>query len=506
MGQYDEPGNDAAFFHPLYDERVDLSDIQANLIVPDVRLRARLLLLRIRDPGAFRAWLGDLPISPASAKLVEDVRLERVCTLGFTWAGLAMLAPLAARRLSEHSPAFAEGMHPRAGAHGLEPESPTLFAAGDRAHALLQLSADTDAALDDAEAETLGAAGTALEVLGRITCDRSAPGEAREHFGFADPVSQPGVFGWFQKGDIRASICRRVNPVNRWEGFPGQPLLPLGHFLLGHHTLPGTPGRDIAPALKGGAFVVATQLQQMVGPFHSWLAEQAAQHGVSPALVGSRVVGRWSTGTPTVRAPWVDDHDPATEACTWNNYAFHQQVPRVPVIFPKRDECRDAPPPGSVDPDGARCPFTAHVRKSNPRDMVGAAPSSGLRIDLEHSRKRMMLRRALPYGPPSGSTPESPRDDGADRGIVFIAVVASIETQFEEPSRILFDPAAPRPDAGPDALLGPAGRSVGLGALSPEAAPSSANAAERWVIPRGGVYLFAPPLGLVRALADGSAA
>lgn len=506
MGQYDEPGNDAAFFHPRYDEPVDLSGIQSNLLVPDARRLGRLYLLRSSDTAAFRRWLGSLPVTTAADRHLVEARPALLCTVALTARGLAVLAPDAHRRLVAHSPGFGEGMSARAEAHGAAAESPRFRdGASGEVDALLSLAAEAPEALDAAAAALVGAHADAFAVVHRVDIDRTATGEAHEHFGFADPVSQPGVFGWFRHGGIKASLTRRANPVNRWEGHPGQPLLPLGHFVHGYLTLPDTPAPELdgAPWLRGGSFVVATQLEQRVGAFHAWLHREAALRGVSPALVGSRVVGRWATGTPTVRAPFVDDHDPATETCTWNNFSFFEHAPRVPRVFPRRDECVDDPPPDAVDPAGARCPFSSHVRKSNPRDTIGDAPGAGVAVDPELSRRRLMLRRAVPYGPASASRPEAPYEDGAERGIVFVAVVASIERQFEEVSRILFDPDAPHPGAGPDALLGPPGRSVSLGALAPDGRPRRARARERWVVPRGGVYLYAPPPELLRRIAAG---
>lgn len=68
----------------------------------------------------------------------------------------------------------------------------------------------------------------------------------------------------------------------------------------------------------------------------------------------------------------------------------------------------------------APCPVGAHVRRANPR---GALPG-GSRL----TRRHLMLRRGIPYGPylPSGAD-----DDGRERGLLFLAVVGDPGRQFE---------------------------------------------------------------------------
>jgi hypothetical protein len=66
-----------------------------------------------------------------------------------------------------------------------------------------------------------------------------------------------------------------------------------------------------------------------------------------------------------------------------------------------------------TDPQGARCPFQSHVRRTNPRDGREALPR--------------ILRRGMSYGPRS----TSPADYAKDRGMVFMAYCASIAEQFE---------------------------------------------------------------------------
>jgi Dyp-type peroxidase family len=68
----------------------------------------------------------------------------------------------------------------------------------------------------------------------------------------------------------------------------------------------------------------------------------------------------------------------------------------------------------------APCPAGAHVRRANPR---GTLPGGS-----KLSRRHLMLRRGIPYGP---YLPHGAEDDGAERGLLFLAVVGDPGRQFE---------------------------------------------------------------------------
>ena len=75
----------------------------------------------------------------------------------------------------------------------------------------------------------------------------------------------------------------------------------------------------------------------------------------------------------------------------------------------------------SDDMEGLKCPFSAHIRRLNPRD---ALKDDLIAVNLHH-----ILRRATNYGPP---LPEGVlEDDGAQRGGVFLLIGAHIKRQFE---------------------------------------------------------------------------
>lgn len=56
--------------------------------------------------------------------------------------------------------------------------------------------------------------------------------------------------------------------------------------------------------------------------FNAFVAEQAAENGISPDLLGARVIGRWKSGAPVDLAPTQDDPSLALDPSRNNNFDF----------------------------------------------------------------------------------------------------------------------------------------------------------------------------------------
>jgi Dyp-type peroxidase family len=242
-----------------------------------------------------------------------------------------------------------------------------------------------------------------------------------------------------------------------------------------------------------GSYLVFRRLRQDVHRFHSFLHDQAAPLGLTPAGLGARLVGRWASGAPTMRAPDTDDPSLGDDECANNHFEFEEAT--EPTRNPSgRSQCADTTyPPSPADPGGDRCPFAAHIRKSYPRDDVPEAETQTHRL----------LRRGIPFGPSSRSTPAVPVDDGLDRGLLFMAYMTSIVDQFEYVTK-RFVNAADFKDAGAgvDPIIGQAEAEDGsrrrtftvrLGGVDHEL-----TAPEDWVVPTGGGYFFAPSICAIR--------
>ncbi len=158
------------------------------------------------------------------------------------------------------------------------------------------------------------------------------PLTGHEHFGFLDGVSQPGLRGRISDEPTDV-LTFRQNPNNRDQGKPGQDLLWPGEFVFGYPGQdpnsadivdPG-PISEAGPAwAKDGSFVVFRRLRQDVQAFRDFEQQMAFQLGISPDLFGAKLVGRWASGAPILRAPEADNRALADDDCS-HRRSFHRR-------------------------------------------------------------------------------------------------------------------------------------------------------------------------------------
>ncbi len=208
-----------------------------------------------------------------------------------------------------------------------------------------------------------------------------------EHFGFVDGIGQPFVAG--------SGLTPRPGegtPDGREQWTP----LATGEFVLGHAGEPGSQADKVHPWLRDASYLVMRRLEQRVAEFRAYVADIAALYGESPTWVAAKMFGRWPSGAPLVLAPERDDPELAADPARNNDFHYDE------------------------DREGHRCPFGAHVRRTNPRDDP-TGPS------LAQVRRHRIIRRAFPYG---DWLPDGTRDD-RERGLMFGVVCADLEDQFE---------------------------------------------------------------------------
>src|SRR5438067_1549343 len=169
---------------------------------------------------------------------------------------------------------------------------------------------------------------------------------------------------------------------------PDAALVWPGEFVFGYPRQdpydPSKPGQvaDGGPSwTRNGSLLVFRRYRQDVSRFRDFLASTAhALSGgagdVSPDLAAAKLVGRWRSGAPIVRAADADDPELAASDCAANNFAYATARPPIPPGPP--DTCADPWPPAPADPRGVLCPHGGHIRKSYPRDEVPGAQSHRL--------------------------------------------------------------------------------------------------------------------------------
>lgn len=333
----------------------------------------------------------------------------------------------------------------------------------------------------------------------------------KEHFGFRDGISQPGLRGVVGEGGPPLTP-RRLPPggsaMQPEFAAPGEVLIWPGEVLFGYprqdpndYRQPLAPSGAEDPFLRNGSYLVFRRLRQNVQAFDVATAAMAQALRAFPefaatddAWLRAHLIGRWPSGAPLQAYPQGDPGDPPGSLDAFNNVLFHHATQAVTLASGE-------PVAGvAADPDGLVCPLHAHVRKVNPRDSttnLGGAT---------HTQQLRILRRGIPYGPP---VLDRTLDDGADRGLIFLSFQRSIREQFEKLSQDWMNSALkPEADRGHDVLVGhvPAGpgdrRAVFTRAPAGPFRPVATNAA--WIAPTGGGYFFCPSVAALALFAASS--
>jgi deferrochelatase/peroxidase EfeB len=456
--------------HP--DAGAFLQGIQGNIIKGHGRVRSAHILLTMNgDPAAVRSWVADF-----AARKVTTAYRARQATVTWKVEGgpgepfaMFLLAPDGYRYLGftdEQLPQPDDRFNPPWGAEyfrrGMKRQADLQRRYNDPPHtewdapyqrdihAMILLADDDEHRLDGTVADvcaSLNGVFTELTIERGKALTRKFPrGELTiEHFGFQDGVSQPIVV----QQDLDAQLARRGG--TQWN--PGAPLS------LALLREPGATGGY-------GSFMVFRKLEQNVKAF--WGAVDAL-HGqlvtVQPNLrrddVGALAVGRYPDGIPTVAAP------PIHEGADHNDFHFDS------------------------DPDGRRCPFHAHIRKTNPR---GDIPRLLSVRSAEFERARRTVRRGITYGDrpdlADGSTLEQP---SAGVGLLFMCFQANLD-QFVIQQEGADSNDFVQDSVGVDAVIGQNSSPL------PQTWPSTGTTKftmANFVTMLGGEYFFAPSIAFL---------
>lgn len=399
--------------------------------------------------------------------------------VAFTYEGL--LAIGVPRDVLEPFPDdFKDGMAAKAGYLGdTGPSAPTAWEAGlrpEEPHLLVTITAQKqelrDARLDwlrglEAEAGSgVKLVAVETELLGHPKDERTF---GREHFGFADGVSQPTI------------AARRAGPnKGRGKGTPrrlGWNDVAPGEFVLGYPDEEGVVAGESLPRrlARNGSFAVVRKLHQDVLTFNRYLRDAAERHeDLTAELIAAKIVGRWPSGAALALAPDADDHAltaTGEKAKRMNNFRY------------------------GGDGGGLKCPVGAHVRRANPRDALG--------WQGKLTKRHRIIRRGMPYGPPPAE-PLEPDPTPVDRGLMFVCYQASIERQFEViQGRWMNDGDVFGLGSDKDFLVS-GGEPQGKLAIPWKDGPPTLLAPQpRFVTTKGGGYFFAPGISALERLANG---
>ncbi|MCH0541879.1 Dyp-type peroxidase [Streptomyces sp. MUM 203J] len=473
------------------------AEIQGDILAGFRKDHVQLLFLKFEDETRARVWLKRLRPRIATTRQVasfnaefsrarshsggdDPVKLNALWRgIGFTYEGLKTLTggkePFPSVPRGSSQEAFVQGPAHRAGMLGDSGDnSPEkwLFGngRGQTVHAVLTIAADRPQDLRTALGQERQEAAEHKIVIVFEQDGATLEGERRgkEHFGFKDGISEPGVIG-FDEPDPE-------NP--EWvRGHPGTRLIPAGEFVVGEPRVGDRP-HGLPEWARGGSFQVIRRLAQDVPGWWAQIAQRVKELEKAEAVppeattewLAARVVGRWRSGTPLHKCPHADAPSDA-EAGRDNQISYED------------------------DPEGEITPLFSHLRKTNPRDGLvidgRQVPEKG---DLD---SRRIMRRGVPYGLPFDPAAGEGNGPDARRGLVFVCYQSDLVRQFEfiqkdwvnDPD---FPPRNPKvgndPDIGSDTVVNFKGTPVSFA---------------QFVRTEGAVYAFAPSLSTLGRLADG---
>jgi len=480
---------------------------------------SRYYLLEIVDAAATRAWIKH-ELDGDRISFNNDHSTEgRALIVGFTLEGLrkiglppdaidtfpwdfrdGMVSPLRQRLLGDDPERWEWGWPDVS-----DPEKPS---AKPVVHLLVINYSKTAEARSDQAHDLATAWAGALKVIKREDADGYQPPDRREHFGFVDGLSQPAI-----------EASPRAQKLREQEDFDS--IVQPGEFILGYVNergqLPVSPSLAFVPNTKlpvitdadrsvsghppgatfprldfgrNGTYLVYRQLEQHVFEFAKLIREAAKTLGDADIarlsdevdarrLIAAKMMGRWDEGTSLTLAP----NAPPTD---------DRGLTRV-------NSFRYSP----EDRQGLRCPIGSHVRRANPRDTLDDDSDGAV---MRNNRHRI-LRRGRLYGrrtkwsawDDTEKTPDTER-----RGIHFIALNASIESQFEFIQQtwmntLFFGDLNDEYDP----FVGVPSRPGGVRRFTIQGAPVNRRFSmpEPLVTVRGGAYFFLPSRAALRFLA-----
>ena len=434
---------------PPESHTLDRDDIQG-LVLRGYRMpAAAFLFYRFHSVHGARSWLAGM-IDPVTTAAEWDAKPAWCANVALAYPALEVLG-LPAESLASFPEDFRQGMAARAadaiGDVGEDlpkhwERSPPF--ASREVHAMLSIWAGDCQELDK-QVEVLGglAATRDVEPVGsQYAAAFDGDKVDTEHFGFRDGISQPVLVGSGLEVDAAAQRTR-VAP---------------GEFLLGHSDELGNTPMPWPEALgRNGTYAVYRKLHQDVHAFRRFLRERGDED-----LLAAKLMGRWRSGAPLALAVASDDPDLAADPQRNNGFDY------------------------TDDPLGYKCPRGAHIRRAHARD--GSVTS----------RRRLLIRRGLPYGPPAT---EGAPEENTDRGLVGVFLNASIERQYEFVQRQWLNwPRFDGLDNDPDPITGPGGADF---TWQRRPFPRKYTALPRFVTVRGGEYFFMPSITAMHFLSDG---
>ena len=267
-----------------------------------------------------------------------------------------------------------------------------------------------------------------------------------DHFGFRDGISQPKIEGFHHKSE-KYNLCKpgefilgHINEKNAYNDSP---------FITGEKSSDAEKYLAIDPHNNhynlglNGSYLAIMQFKQEVEKF-----EEENQDPLDAA----KIIGRWKSGAPLTLAHEEDDHRLKRE----NDFTY------------------------DGDQYGFKCPLGSHIRRSNPREFTDK--TKNLSDSLKERKiinNHRILRRGRLYN-----------RGNQEKGIIFVAINASIEQQFEFIMRQWLSNGTFNNLSGEKDPLGITGNTPSFNVQQSSA--DEKRELSRYVYSKGGSYFFLP--------------
>ncbi|KIK54200.1 hypothetical protein GYMLUDRAFT_1024286 [Collybiopsis luxurians FD-317 M1] len=444
---------------------LNLTNIQGDILIGMKKNKELFFFFSIVDPTSFKAQLGAdiLPFITSTTQVLDvSTQPETLVNIAFSQKGLTELGItdnlgdtlFAAGQLNDASNLgdttsdwVSEFIDPNNLLHGV------LLLASDATDNINSTLSQIQNALNGSISEVYSIQGQA----------RPGDQQGHEHFGFMDGISNPAIAGFSTQ-------------------LPGQALVAPGIILVGE----GGDGTARPSWATDGSFLAFRQLEQRVPEFTKFLIDNALSEPNLTAdqnaeLLGARMMGRWKSGAPIDLTPLADDPVLAADPQQNNNFNYSH-------------------PGFNITTDQSHCPFSAHVRKTNPR------------LDLNNANfTNHIIRAGIPYGPEvtdaEAASNTSSTDPSLERGLAFVAYQSSIGTGFAFLQQKWANNANDKNCAssyslpqGQDPIIGiaPEDGPRSVGGLDPLDPTRDITMNQDFVISRGGEYFFSPSLSAIQ--------
>jgi Dyp-type peroxidase family len=470
---------------------LELSEIQAYLLKDYKEMAcSRYYLMKVTDAAAAKSFLNAIAhgITHANAA-IGDTCLN----IGLTSNGLKAMG-YHDTNMHSFSREFREGMvteHRQRLLGDFESSDPSKWLWGgpgnDRVDLILMVFGKDEAIAENFYQELKEKFDAGYAVV-HVLNGKPLPND-REHFGFKDGISQPVIKG---SGVKLSGNNNDIDPgefvlgyKNEYSVYPDTALLkvPQGRPELLQDNAEGLENEQTKEKYKdvgqNGTYFVLRQLDQNVDGFWEFLKRQteAADEKTSneeATWLAAKMIGRWPGGAPLVKF----DKDPGTETDD-NNFNYLKE-----------------------DKDGNKCPFGAHIRRTNPRDVFEESPQ---KVSLNLTRRHRIMRRVRSYGEDFIGSAENHKPNG-EVGLLFGCFNANISKQFEFIQYTWANsPKFKRLYADPDPIIGvredPEKKLEQIFTIPQETTNCVITNLQSFVTVKGGAYFFFPSITVLKFLA-----